>query len=416
MSKMGSTKLTPFFSDITPISTIDALLTMISIKARYSVRSILWCVLSLSAAHAIAAPIAIGESFTARPASSTATSFPAVPIVNWSVPQFFGASSGVTSSMANSFVSGTSKVNTKAVDLGLSVFQPLVPCRLVDTRGLFSPVYAGGPFSNGEVRTYQTIGHCGIPNVNSRIKAVSLAITTLPSSASGDVETVPHGAALGNTVDMVVQANEWNSVAKIVRVDAFGQFDMQVRNTFGDLAIDINGYYGDTSNIGGEFYSVVGTYAIDGGLFYIENTSAIGAALRAYNSDPTLPGTSAGDVRLAQGTSAIDIAGGQIRARGAGTGTATPAFIHQVTAGNLCTDNRYTWLNESHVSGSNATSGQMLFVQDASHTGTDTSTPRLIRTVFATVSCGGAPANSWFLFTNTTFAVGQTYNVLLINP
>jgi len=288
---------------------------------------------------------------------------------------------------------------------------------LVDTRGLFNPVYGGGAFSAGETRTYHTLGNCGLPNLTNRIKAVSLAITTLPSPASGDVETVPHGTPLGNTVDMVVQANEWNSVAKIVRVDQNGDFDMQLRFTFGDLAVDINGYYGDTSNNGiGEFYSIRGSYAVDGGLFYIENSSAIGAAVRAYNSDPTLPGTTAGDVRLAQGTSAIDIAGGQIRARGAGNGTATPAFIHQVTAGNLCSDTRYTRLDESHVSGTSASSGQMLFVQQAAHAGADTSVPKLIRTVFASGVCSGAPANSWFLFTNGVFALGETYNVLLINP
>jgi hypothetical protein len=320
--------------------------------------------------------------------------------------------------MATSFAADASKVHLKSIDLGLTIFRPINPCRLVDTRGAFNPVYAGGPFTAGEIRTYHTLGNCGLPNVTGRIKAVSLAITTLPSPASGDVETVPHGTPLGNTVDMVVQANAWNSVAKIVRVDQNGEFDMQLRFTFGDLAIDINGYYGDTSNAGiGEFYSIRGTYSVDGGLFYIENSSAIGAAMRAYNSDPTLTGNTGGDVRLAQGTNAIDIAAGQIRVRDAGNGTATPAFIHQVTVGNLCSDTRYTRLDEAHVSGSNASSGQMLFVQEAAHTGSaDTSTPKLIRTVFASGVCSGAPPNSWFLFTSGVFSVGETYNVLLISP
>jgi hypothetical protein len=340
----------------------------------------------------------------------TATAMPAIPIVNWTVPQFFGAPDGVTSSMATSFTANASKVNTKN-DLGMSVFKPIQPCRLVDTRGLFSPVYAGGPFGSGEVRTYRTQGNCGLPVGTNRIKAVSIAITTLPSSASGDVETVPHGTALGNTVDMVVQANQWNSVSKTVRVDANGDFDMQLRFTFGDLAIDINGYFSDVNIANaGDFYSVRGTYISDGGLFYSENSSPLGAAIRAFNSG------SGADVALAQGANALDIAAGQIRVRNAGINTPTPVFIHQVTVGNLCSDTRYTRLDETHLSGGNASAGQMLFVQEAAHTGTaDTTVPKLIRVVFTSGICSGAP-NSWFLFTNGTFAVGETYNVLLISP
>jgi hypothetical protein len=30
--------------------------------------------------------------------------------------------------------------------------------------------------------------------------------------------------------------------------------------------------------------------------------------------------------------------------------------------------------------------------------------------------CNGAVQGSWFLFTNGAFAVGETYNVLVINP
>jgi hypothetical protein len=332
-----------------------------------------------------------------------------IPVVNWTVPQFLDVPAGVTSSLATSFVGAAGKVNAKN-DLGMSVFRPIAPCRLVDTRGVFSPVYAGGPFASFEVRTYRTQGNCGIPVGTNRVKAVSIAITTLPSGASGDVETVPHGTPLGNTVDMVVQAGEWNSVSKIVRVDANGDFDMQLRFTSGHLAIDINGYFSDVNDANpGDFYSVRGKYAIDGGLFYSENSSSIGAAIRAFNSE------SGSDVALAQGANALDIAAGQIRVRGAGNNTSTPAFIHQVTAPNLCPDTRYTRLTESHVSGSNASAGQLLFVQEAAHAGADTSVPKLIRTVFASGLCNGAPP-SWFLFTSVTFAVGETYDVLVINP
>ena len=362
----------------------------------------------ISFAAAGADPASIAKA-TMRTASSNTQV--AIPLVNWTVPQFFGAPAGVTSSMASSFAATAGRTTTKS-DLGMSVFKSLTPCRLVDTRGLYSPVYGtGGPFATNEIRTYSVQGNCGIPVGANRVKAVSIAITTLPSDVSGDIETVAHGAPLGNTVDMVVQTPLWNSVSKIVRVDANGEFDMQVRYTHGDLAIDINGYFVDVNSANtADFYSVRGAYAIDGGLFYSENSSAIGAAIRAYNS------ASGSDVALAQGANALDIAAGQIRVRGAGNNTSTPAFIHQVSAQNLCPDTHYTRLEESHVFP--ALAGQLLFVQEAAHTGAvDASVPKLIRAVFITSgSCNTLVQNSWFLYTNGAFALGETYNVLVISP
>ncbi len=342
----------------------------------------------------------------AQPAS------PDIPLVNWSAPQFFGGGTGITTSMSLPRVLANGKVNTKN-DLGMSVFVAIAPCRLVDTRNAFSPAIltpGATPFAAGETRTYRTQGNCGLPVGTSRIFAVSLAITTLPAANSGDIETVPHGATLGGTVDMVVQANQWNSVSKVVRVDTNGDFDTQVRITSGHLAIDINGYYADVSNAQpGDFYSVRGNYQVDGGLFFSQNESSIGAAIRAFNNG------SGSDVALAQANNAIDILAGQIRVREAGNNTSTPAYIHQISAGSLCPDTRYTRLNQAHVSGANASAGQILFVQEASHGGTNETTPKLLRAVFAANICNTA-AGSWYLFTNGAFAVGETYNVLVINP
>jgi hypothetical protein len=91
-----------------------------------------------------------------------------------------------------------------------------------------------------------------------------------------------------------------------------------------------------------------------------------------------------------------------------------------VGTANLCTDPRYTLLDEAHVSPPNSSANQMLFVQEAAHSGSvDTTAPKNIRTVFLTsFSCDGSVMllTAWYLFTDSTFASGQTYNVLLINP
>jgi hypothetical protein len=388
---------------------------------RFSKIALLTSILLASNAGLAATGVPMTEDRGQPVLANEAASTPAydIPLIDWSVPQFLDGTSGVTSSMGSNLAVAPKSPMLK-LDLGMSVFTAVQPCRLVDTRGLFSPVYAGGPFTAGQIRTYQAAGHCGLPVGSNRIKAISIAITTLPSNISGDVETVPHGTALGGTVDMVAQANQWNSVSKIVRVDSTGSFDMQLRFTSGDLAIDINGYYADVSSTNtSDFYSIRGKYAVDGGLLYSENSSALGGAIRAFNSDPTL-GAAAGDVRLAQGTNAIDIGGGQIRVRNAGVGTSTPAFIHQVADANLCTDPRYTHLNETNLSPPDSSANQMLFVQEAAHSGTsNTTAPKGIRTVYLTsFSCDGTNAlsNSWYLFSDIAFANGETYNVLLINP
>ena len=155
---------------------------MISMKPRMKTLLTLCFAVPFTMSHAIAAPAAVVENANTAASRTMASALPAVPIVNWTVPQFFGGPSGVVSSMATSFAADASKVNVKSIDLGLTVFRPINPCRLVDTRGLFNPVYGGGAFSAGETRTYHTLGNCGLPNLTNRIKAVSLAITKSTSA------------------------------------------------------------------------------------------------------------------------------------------------------------------------------------------------------------------------------------------
>jgi hypothetical protein len=266
----------------------------------------------------------------AEKAQPEATSKMSPPLENWSAPQFFGGSAGISASPSMGLTSSSAKTPTK-VGLPLSTFIPLAPCRLVDTRGVFSPVYAGGAFAANEVRNYAIPSHCGVPAGINRMKAVSIAITTPPTSLSGDIEVIATGAALGSTVAMVIQAGQWNSVSATPAVNSAGSIQVQLRTTPGHVVIDVNGYYAGTDDANTvDFLSVIGTYASDGGLFYVLNDSTIGAAVRGVN------GVSGADARLAQGANALDVADGGIRIRGAGIGSNTAATVHQVnTAGNF---------------------------------------------------------------------------------
>ncbi len=245
------------------------------------------------------------------------------PLIDWMAPQVLDLEKGIGGSLASSL----GKTSTKAT-LTVSTFIPIAPCRLVDTRGVFSPVYAGGPFAANEIRIYSADGNCGIPAGANRIQAISIAITTPPTSLSGDIEAIAAGATLGTTVAMVIQAGQWNSVSITPRVNSNGDFQVQLRSTPGDVVIDINGYYASTSNTQtSDFLSVIGSYAFDGGIFYVENNSTVGAAINAVGTSSM--------VHLGQGNNAIDVNSGGFRVRNSGLNTSTMAFVHKVnTAGS----------------------------------------------------------------------------------
>ncbi len=340
--------------------------------------------------------------FVAAPAPSMLP-----PLRDWAAPQFI-APPGIAGSMDHALVDG--KPTGKGFALPLSTFIPVTPCRLLDTRGTFSPVYAGGPFSAGEVRVYRVPGNCGVPAGNGRVQAVSLAVTTPPTVASGDIEIISNFATLGGTVVMVVQAQQWNSATTLTAVDTNGDFKVQLRSTPGDVVIDINGYYATTSGLQQDFISIVGTRSPNG-LLYVQNGDAVGAAANLFNSG------SNSQIELASGPYAIDIHGGGIRVLGAGINTTTPAFVYEVDASNLCAaDPRYVRIDNPQVFQAAANSAQMLFVTQRI-TALDPTAPRTVNVQFSsTGTCNGVTAPGWYLFATTAFGIGEQFNVLVINP
>jgi hypothetical protein len=120
------------------------------------------------------------------------------------------------------------------------VYTPITPCRLVDTRGSFSPVYSGGAYAPSASRNYFPSGSCGVP---SGATAVALQITTILPPGAGDIELVPAGTTLGSTAAMVFSANQYNSVSTIVKLGTGGGFTTQMRGGGGHVAMDMVGYF-----------------------------------------------------------------------------------------------------------------------------------------------------------------------------
>jgi hypothetical protein len=129
------------------------------------------------------------------------------------------------------------------------VYTPVTPCRFLDTRGLNSPVNAGGAFTSGQIRPYQVTGACNVPVGAS---AVVTQIIMIQPSAAGDIEVLPQGGTFGGTVAMVFQANVFSSVSLIAKLNvANGQFATQIRGPGGHVAMDILGYYKAPNAING---------------------------------------------------------------------------------------------------------------------------------------------------------------------
>jgi Chaperone of endosialidase len=121
------------------------------------------------------------------------------------------------------------------------VYTPISPCRLVDTRGAFSPVFSGGAYAPGETRTYQATGNCAIP---SGAQGIVMQIIMITPNAAGDIELQPQGGAFGSTVAMVFQANSYSSVSSLAKLNASnGQFSAQIRGPGGHVAIDVTGFF-----------------------------------------------------------------------------------------------------------------------------------------------------------------------------
>jgi hypothetical protein len=139
-----------------------------------------------------------------------------------------------------------------------TVYTPVTPCRLVDTRGVFAAVYQGNgapsyfpmPFAGNEIRSYVLKG--GNNTCLSQLpaalhpSAVQLQVFGMPTTSnSGDIEILPFGATFGSTATMVYIASiAFNTVSTAVGVNVENnEISVQVRGGGAHVAIDVVGYF-----------------------------------------------------------------------------------------------------------------------------------------------------------------------------
>ena len=203
-----------------------------------------------------------------------------------------GTLDGVRDVLANAMVAAPTTKPTLRQTKALgetafdTVYTPVTPCRLVETRGAFAAVYQGNgtpshnplPFAPNEIRIYTVQGGNGVclSQLPSGLapSAVQLQVFGMPTSAaSGDIEILPQGAAFGSTATMVyVGSIPFNTVSTAARINPVNnQISVQVRGGGAHVAIDVVGYFKRPGNYDG-VHSITGTGTTDGGGY--DNTAS----------------------------------------------------------------------------------------------------------------------------------------------
>jgi hypothetical protein len=199
-------------------------------------------------------------------------------------------SSGLTNSV----------VVIETFNIGPSLFVPVHPCRIADTRNS-SGAFGGGALGAGLTRTFPIpSSSCGIP---STAADYSLNVTVVPQGPLGYISIWPNGQAQPvvstlNSLDGRVKAS-----AAIVPAGANGAVNVYTTDAT-DVILDINGYFVSSSTSGAlAFYPVApcrvadtrntsgpplgGPYALVGGFTYafpvLSSACGIPSSAQAYS-------------------------------------------------------------------------------------------------------------------------------------
>ncbi|HEX6738809.1 MAG TPA: metallophosphoesterase [Vicinamibacteria bacterium] len=122
-------------------------------------------------------------------------------------------------------------------------FYPVLPCRLVDTRGPDGPT--GGPaLAGGGVRSFALAGSCGVP---ADAKALVLNVTVVNPSAAGNLRLFPTGtvAPLASVISFAAGRTRANNA--LATLSPTGSLivrcDLAATPGSAHLVLDVTGYF-----------------------------------------------------------------------------------------------------------------------------------------------------------------------------
>jgi hypothetical protein len=228
----------------------------------------------------------------------------------------------------------TNSANKAASDL-VTVYRPLTPCRLVDTRGLGAAVAVAGPLAAGSDTNVTAAGSCGIPASFTTV-GISMTIVvfnTTPGNG-GFLSVREQGTAVTGSNMTYTPGLEWLSTTGNVSINQAGggNFAIYSAGSIVHVIIDVNGYFQDLNEL--DSVTQIDFNMSTGGEAFAVNQAGAGNAIGAFANG-------GGTGLRVGGTVGISVDSGSVRAAGAGVNTGTFAFIHQVNTtayptGTIC--------------------------------------------------------------------------------
>ena len=348
---------------------------------------------------------AYGASAIAAPAQERSRLAPGAhspPLEDWEVDR----EAGVAEVRAKLYA------NAKAPQDKATVFRPVAPCRLVDTRGTGTggAFVINGPLAPNSSTNVSTNGLCGIPTSFVAGLSLSFHVQNATVNNGGYISFLQQGAPVSGTNAVFNFGAVWTAATANVSIpNSSGDFAVFIALSQVELVVDVNGYYQDLNSLD------VGTQQLD-----LTGSTPSGATFGFRNSSDT--GTAV-DIQ-ATGT-ALSIGGGRIRVAGAGANTNEAAFVHVANAsanfgtlassGNLCSGTALgkslTIIDHPYL---NNNPNALLFL-------TPSGTRNQIHEPFYVTDnlCASAVANNkWAIagLSQTAYVTGDRFNVLIINP
>src|SRR5215831_17882120 len=164
---------------------------------------------------------------------------------------------------------GSRTAITTMGDIGHEIgFEPVTPCRIVDTRGP-AGTFGAPSLSPGVSRNFPLpTGPCaGIP---TGVGAYSLNVTATNTVGPGFIKIYPQGGAAPVVSTLNYVAGQTVANAAVVPAGTAGGITVVAGVSGTDLIIDINGYYSQALN-SGNYFSVVTANPSGGGVIFGEN-------------------------------------------------------------------------------------------------------------------------------------------------
>lgn len=134
-----------------------------------------------------------------------------------------------------------------AQSLPQTLFFPIAPCRVADTRNA-AGAFGAPALAAGSTRTYTLVGACGIP---ASARSVNLNIAVVTPQAAGSLAIFPGGAAPGNASAINYRAGKTRANNFVARLGSGGDIDVYCQQATGttDFLIDVSGYFEDVSGM-----------------------------------------------------------------------------------------------------------------------------------------------------------------------